>query len=72
MTELTDALARFDPPVFASAVCQHVAFPESAAQGSTVLELKQESTAAMEIKLLTSELLDSVNTKHNNPEEKAV
>ena len=44
--DVTDALANFEPPVFQSAVCQRVAFAESAAYGS----------AAKEIQQLTSEL----------------
>jgi chromosome partitioning protein len=69
--DVTDTLANFDPPVFASAICQRVAFAESATQGKTVLEVEPESTAASEIKLLTSELLNFVNTKYSNPKEKA-
>jgi chromosome partitioning protein len=66
--DVTDALADFDPPVFASAVCQRVAFAESAAQGRTVLELEPESTASSEISLLTSELLKFVNMKRHRKE----
>ena len=68
---VTESLANFEIPVFSSSVCQRVAFAESATQGSTVVELEPESSAATEIKQLASELLSFVNTIPNTEKEKA-
>lgn len=55
--DVTEALAGYPIPVLAAAVCQRVAFAESAAQGGTVLELDPGSTASQEINKLLDELL---------------
>jgi len=55
--DVIEALATYDLPVLASEICQRVAFAESAANGSTVLEDAPESLAAREIEALAAELL---------------
>jgi chromosome partitioning protein len=55
--DVVDALAGYELPVLASAICQRVAFAESAAQGSTVLELEPNSVASQEINGLVDEVL---------------
>jgi len=54
--DVTGALAEYALPVLESAVCQRVAFAESAATGSTVLESDPRGVAAQEINALTDEL----------------
>ena len=54
--DVTAALSEYPYPVLA-AVHQRVAFAESAAQGSSVLELDPKSSAAQEIEALTSEVV---------------
>lgn len=54
--DVSDALAGFEYPVLATAIAQRVAFAESAAQGSTVLEMDAESAASQEINRLVDEL----------------
>lgn len=55
--DVREALAGYDLPVLPAAVCQRVAFAESAAQGSTVLELDTNSLASKEITALVDALL---------------
>lgn len=55
--DVTEALVGFQIPVLDHAVCQRVAFAESAAQGQTVLELDPEGTASREISALVDEIL---------------
>ncbi len=55
--DVADALAGYPIPVLSSAVSQRVAFAESAAQGSTVLELDPKGTASQEISALTDEFM---------------
>ena len=55
--DVTEALAGYPIPVLSAAICQRVAFAESAAQGSTVLELDPGSIASREINSLLDELL---------------
>lgn len=55
--DVAEALADYALPVFAASISQRVAFAESAAQGSTVLELEPGSTASQEIGRLVDELL---------------
>lgn len=55
--DVTLALAEYSIPVFTSAVCQRVAFAESMAAGSTVLELDPKGPAAAEVNAVTDELL---------------
>jgi chromosome partitioning protein len=54
--DVVKALKQFPLPVLASAVCQRVAFAESA-RGSTVLEIDPESTATKEIQALAKEVM---------------
>ena len=54
---MADALAGYNLPVLAAAVCQRVAFAESAAQGSTVMEIEPSSIASQEIYALLNEIL---------------
>lgn len=54
--DVADALAGYQRPVFAAAVCQRVAFAESAAQGSTVLELDPNGVASQEVNALLDEV----------------
>ena len=55
--DVTEALAGYPIPVLSSAVCQRVAFAESAGQGSTVLEIDPTSVASQEVNCLVDELL---------------
>ena len=52
------ALENYPFPVLDTAVCQRVAFAESAAVGSTVLETEPNSPAALEVLSLTREALE--------------
>jgi chromosome partitioning protein len=54
--DVVNALAAYQLPVFAAAVCQRVAFAESAARGSTVLEDTPDGPAAVEIRAVVDEL----------------
>ncbi len=54
--DVAGALAEYSVPVLESSVCQRVAFAESAATGSTVLETDPKGVAAQEINALTDEL----------------
>lgn len=54
--DVADALAGYQRPVLSAAVCQRVAFAESAAQGSTVLELDPSGVASQEINALLEEI----------------
>ena len=53
-----DALADYEIPVLKTAVCQRVAFAESAATGRTVLESAPNSRASQEIQALAREILE--------------
>lgn len=55
--DVAEALEGYEIPVLSAAVCQRVAFAESAAQGSTVLESDPTSTASQEINALLDEIL---------------
>ncbi len=55
--DVAEALAGYPIPVLAAAVGQRVAFAESAATGSTVLELDPKGAAAQEINTLVDEIL---------------
>ena len=54
--DVAEALAGFEYPVLRTAISQRVGFAESAAQGSTVLELDPEGAASREINGLVDEL----------------
>lgn len=59
--DVADALAVYDAiPVLKSAVCQRIAFAESAAQGKTVMECEPGGAAAAEIEALAREILEVV------------
>ena len=55
------ALGNYPFPVLKTAVCQRVAFAESAALGCSVLETEPEGTAAREIEALTQEVLEMIS-----------
>lgn len=55
--DVAEALAGHPIPVLATAIAQRVAFAESAAQGSTVLELDPKGPATKEILALADEVL---------------
>jgi chromosome partitioning protein len=55
--DVAQALADYPYPVLTATISQRVAFAESAAQGSTVLELDPKGSAAMEMNALTDEIL---------------
>jgi chromosome partitioning protein len=55
------ALENYPFPVLPTAVCQRVAFAESAALGASVLETAPNSPAAFEILSLTREALEMMN-----------
>ena len=55
--DVIEALGTYDLPVLVSEICQRVAFAESAANGSTVIEDAPGSLAASEIEALATELL---------------
>ena len=59
--DVVEALAGYDVPVLRSQVCQRVAFAESAASGSTVMEQGSNTQAAKEITALVDELLEVGN-----------
>ncbi len=58
---MVEALSGYDIPVLRAQVCQRVAFAESAASGSTVVESNSNSQAAQEIAALVDELLEVGN-----------
>ena len=55
--DVTEALAGHPIPVLATAIAQRVSFAESAAQGSTVLELDPKGPASKEIMALAAEVM---------------
>jgi chromosome partitioning protein len=55
--DVADALTGFGLPVLASAICQRIAFAESAATGSTVLESEPDGIASREVNALVDEVL---------------
>lgn len=55
------ALENYPFPVLQTAVCQRVAFAESAALGASVLETEPNGPAAKEIESLTREVLEMMN-----------
>ena len=54
--DVAKALKQYPQPVLKTAICQRVAFAESA-RGRTVLELDADSAASHEIHLLAKEVL---------------
>ena len=55
--DVNEALATHELPVFEASICQRVAFAETAATGSTVIELDPNSLASKEITALANEIL---------------
>jgi len=55
--DITEALTNYSLPVLKSAISQRVAFAESAASGSTVLETDRKGAAAKEVMALVDELI---------------
>lgn len=64
--DVSQALAEFELPVLKAAVSQRVIFAESAAQGSTALEIDPSGIAAQEIKKVVKEI-----TNHQRKEKAA-
>ncbi len=60
--DVAEALAGYPVPVLASAINQRVSFADSAAQGSTVLELDPKGVASREISALAAEVLALAQT----------
>jgi chromosome partitioning protein len=56
--DVTEALATYPLPVLEAAICQRVAFAESAASGQTVLEAQPDGPAAAEVLAVLDELLE--------------
>jgi chromosome partitioning protein len=54
--DVTEALSEYPIPVLESAICQRVAFAESATQGLTVYELDPEMLASQEMDTLAEEV----------------
>lgn len=54
--DVSEALAQYPIPVLPTAICQRVAFAESAANGLTVFDLDPDSLACQEINELTIEV----------------
>lgn len=54
--DVTDALAAYHLPVLRTAICQRVAFAESAQQGMAVLETDPHGQAAQEVNALCAEI----------------
>lgn len=59
--DVLTALENYPFPVLQTAVCQRVAFAESAALGASVLETEPNGLAAKEIQSLTREALEMMN-----------
>jgi chromosome partitioning protein len=64
------ALENYPFPVLPTAICQRVAFAESAALGASVLETEPNGTAAYEILSLTREALEMMNHDEANRSSK--
>jgi chromosome partitioning protein len=62
--DVEGALADYDLPVLATALCQRVAFAESAAQGRTVFEVDPTGVAASEVRKLAA--LVATSSEHRN------
>jgi chromosome partitioning protein len=55
--DVVDALADYPIPVLQTAICQRIAFAESAAQGQTVFETAPDGPAGRELLALVDEIL---------------
>jgi chromosome partitioning protein len=69
--DVVEALATYELPVLSASLCQRVAFAESAARGSTVLEDAPTSVAAGEIRKLVTELTRLWNEQEGRDHSKA-
>jgi chromosome partitioning protein len=69
--DVKDALASYPFPVLATAICQRVAFAESAAQGLTVLDTEPHGPGAREVQALVTELRKHVHEQKGHPQRKA-
>ena len=69
--DVKEALASYPLPVLETAVCQRVAFAESAAQGLTVLETDSHGAGAQEIRMLIEELRKDVHEQKGSHQRKA-
>jgi len=69
--DVVEALATYELPVLAAVVCQRVAFAESAAAGSTVVEDAPTGVAAAEIRNLVKELTRLFNEQEGRDHGKA-
>jgi chromosome partitioning protein len=56
--DVVDALAEYPVPVLKTAICQRVAFAESAGHGQSVLETSPDSQAGDELTALVNEVLE--------------
>lgn len=55
--DVTEALSAYELPVLKAQICQRVSFAESAAGGSTVLEMDPHGLASQEVQAVVEELL---------------
>lgn len=55
--DVTDALSQYDIPVLDTKICQRVAYAETAARGTSVVEEDPESIASKEIRSVAEEIL---------------
>jgi chromosome partitioning protein len=60
--DVAEALAQFEIAVLDAAICQRVAFAESASGGLTVLETEPNGTAAQEVRALATEVLEGMRS----------
>ena len=58
--DLAEALSEYPLPVLKSAICQRVAFAESAAQGLTVFDLDPGMPASQEVSAFANEVQELV------------
>lgn len=61
--DVIEALEQYKIPVLESCLTQRVAYPETAAQGTSVIESSPNSTAGKEVKALTEEIIRLFNGK---------
>lgn len=63
--DVLEAFANYDIPVLKTAICQRVIFAELAGQGSSVVRTSLDNIAAIEIKQLTTEIMELINEQKN-------
>lgn len=59
--DVADALSEYPIPVLKTAICQRVAFAESATQGRTVYELDPDMLASQEVNGVVDEILEMLS-----------